>query len=157
MDYQEGATWLKLVLPLGEIDFIVAPALTSHSFEFTTIHNRPVAIEMPTEIIAKKLYYRGHSLRSRDLVDLAIVYDRDPASLWASRSAWIRELEPIRQRLHQMATRYQLEAPHLDLLADGERYRHTAWDMARTFIERVYADEQHRRKHPNAEVEYEPE
>ncbi len=121
LDYQDGPTWLKPVLPLGEIDFIVAPALTAHSFEFTTIHAQSVAIETPAEIIAKKLYYRGRALRSRDVVDLAVVYDRDPAGLWASRSAWIRELEPIRQRLLQMATRYVLEAPHLDLLPDGER------------------------------------
>ena len=156
MDYEEGPTWLKLVLPLGEIDFIVAPALTSRSFELTAIHNQCVAVETPAEIIAKKLHYRGAALRSRDLVDLAVVADRDPTSLWVSRSAWIHDLEAIRRRLDQMTTRYQLEAPHLDLLPEGERYRHRAWDIAQTFVERVYAAEQDR-KQPNADNEYEPD
>lgn len=142
-DYQEGPTWLKLAMPMGEIDFIVALDLTTSPSISTTIHGRPVKIETPAEIIAKKLRHRGGSLRPRDILDIAVVQSRDPGPLWASRRAWVQELPAIRRRLDALATQYPVQSNTLDLLPAGEPYRQTAWAVVNAFIARVHAAERY--------------
>ncbi|MER9560080.1 nucleotidyl transferase AbiEii/AbiGii toxin family protein [Mesorhizobium sp. M0323] len=56
---------------LGEIDFIVAGALTGTPFEKREVEGRSVWLETIPEIIAKKVYYRGSEARPRDIFDIA--------------------------------------------------------------------------------------
>src|SRR5438876_3924445 len=56
---------------LGEIDFIVAGALTGTPFEKREVEGRSVWLETIPEIIAKKVYYRGAEARPRDIFDIA--------------------------------------------------------------------------------------
>lgn len=139
-DYAEGPTWLKLVIDTpdahGEIDFIVAMPVTADPFRTETIHGRQVQVETPVEIAAKKLRYRGASLRSRDVFDLAVVHHAHPETLWAARKAWEGELGRIAARLRVLETRYRLDAPHLDVLPAGEPFRETAWSTVQAFVER---------------------
>jgi len=65
--YEEGATHLKLRRPEGEIDFIVGMSLMGLP---TQIHpESPFALEPVSEVLAKKLFYRGWALTARDLFD----------------------------------------------------------------------------------------
>lgn len=74
-DFQYPGHYLKLVVKgAGEIDFLGASPLledATTSFEFD---GRFIARERPAEIIAKKIYYRGPTFKSRDLFDLAGTY-----------------------------------------------------------------------------------
>jgi hypothetical protein len=55
----DGARSLKLVFEdIGEIDFIVAGALTSNPTTSTTVAGEVVQLETIPEIITKKIYYR---------------------------------------------------------------------------------------------------
>lgn len=70
-DYTESSNFLKLRLPLGEIDFIIAPHLTYNPYKEKIINKKKILIETPEEIIMKKLFYRTDALKIRDLIDVA--------------------------------------------------------------------------------------
>lgn len=65
--YDEGATSLKLKCPEGEIDFIVAMSLLGHAEE--RVEDCIFSLEPVSEVLAKKLFYRGWALTPRDLFD----------------------------------------------------------------------------------------
>jgi hypothetical protein len=67
----DGTRSLKLVFSIGEIDFIVAPSLTSNPIRTENVGGIDVALETIPEIIAKKIYYRGGNLKPRDIFDIA--------------------------------------------------------------------------------------
>jgi len=54
-DYVEGAGYVKLLRPEGEIDFIASPNLTDTPYDLWRVLRRPARIETAAEIIAKKL------------------------------------------------------------------------------------------------------
>jgi hypothetical protein len=56
---------------IGEVDFIVAQGLTSVPYARTSVENVTVFLETMPEIVAKKIYYRGSSIRPRDIFDIA--------------------------------------------------------------------------------------
>jgi len=56
---------------VGEIDFIVAQGLTSVPYARASVENLDVLLETVPEIVAKKIYYRGASIRPRDIFDIA--------------------------------------------------------------------------------------
>lgn len=74
-DYEtDGSTTLKIVFDgIGEIDFICGGTLTTPATTQTIVESRSVALETPTEIIAKKIYYRGGRMQPRDMFDIAAV------------------------------------------------------------------------------------
>lgn len=68
----DGARSLRFVFNgIGEIDFIAAAALTSEPTTQTTIDGQPVLLETVPEIITKKVFHRGASLKPRDIFDIA--------------------------------------------------------------------------------------
>lgn len=79
--YEESAGHVKLHLSEGEIDFVVAEPLTTAPFESTRVLDREVVMERSGEIIAKKMWHRGHLATARDLFDLAAVNELEPTAL----------------------------------------------------------------------------
>jgi predicted nucleotidyltransferase component of viral defense system len=84
-DYVEEAESLKLRFPEGEIDFVASAALTSDPTIVETLFGRQVMVETSTEIVAKKLWHRGDRIAARDIFDVAMVAEMEPASLVAIR------------------------------------------------------------------------
>jgi hypothetical protein len=71
-DYKgDGTGFLKLGFEIGEIDFIVARALTSSPTTLAAVEGETVLLESIPEIIAKKVYHRGASIAPRDIFDIA--------------------------------------------------------------------------------------
>jgi hypothetical protein len=71
-DYKgDGARLLKLSFEFGEIDFIIAPSLTSRPTAQVIVEDEMVLLETIPEIIAKKVYQRGESIAPRDIFDIA--------------------------------------------------------------------------------------
>lgn len=72
-DYQgDGLRFQKFAFEgVGEIDFIVAGALTPTPLEMREVEGRTVQLETIPEIIAKKVYYRGSEAKPRDIFDIA--------------------------------------------------------------------------------------
>ncbi|MBI2754370.1 MAG: nucleotidyl transferase AbiEii/AbiGii toxin family protein [Betaproteobacteria bacterium] len=80
-DYTLQANFLKLQFPEGEIDFVVSAPLTKNPTISETIFDRKVQVETSTEIVAKKVWHRGDRFRARDLFDLALIAEKEPAAL----------------------------------------------------------------------------
>ena len=85
--YVEQQGFLKLFFPEGEIDFVVSGTLTSAPTIVESIFGRAVLVETSTEIIAKKVWHRGVEFTARDIFDLALVSEKEPAAL--------HEIQPV--------------------------------------------------------------
>ena len=64
---------------IGEIDFIVGHALTTTPTAKRLIEGEDIDLDTISEIIAKKIHYRGASIKPRDIFDIAAAarHDRD--------------------------------------------------------------------------------
>ncbi|SDW13396.1 hypothetical protein SAMN04488041_101366 [Sulfitobacter pontiacus] len=70
----DGTQSLKIVFDeVGEIDVICCGWLTDDYSINREINGHPTLLEKPSEIIAKKVFYRGWSLQARDMFDIAAV------------------------------------------------------------------------------------
>lgn len=68
----DGANFLKIAFDgIGEIDFILGGLLTDDPFRETEVEGRIVKLETVSEIITKKVFYRGGSIKPRDVFDIA--------------------------------------------------------------------------------------
>lgn len=68
----DGSQFLKLAFKdIGEIDFVVGSALTRHPTTKRTVEGVQVDLETLAEILTKKIYYRGGSIKPRDIFDIA--------------------------------------------------------------------------------------
>lgn len=85
--YIEQANSLKLIFPEGEIDFVASGYLTEHPATGEELFGRTVQVETSAEIIAKKVRHRGSEFTARDIFDLAMVAEKEPAAL--------REIKPV--------------------------------------------------------------
>jgi nucleotidyltransferase AbiEii toxin of type IV toxin-antitoxin system len=78
----DGATFQKLAFKdVGEIDFIVGRAMTQSPTIQTSIEGETTLLETIPEIIAKKIYYRGSSIRPRDIFDIAAASEQHADSI----------------------------------------------------------------------------
>lgn len=80
-DYTLQAEYLKLQFPEGEIDFVVSAPITGAPTVAEKIFGREVMVETSTEIVAKKVWHRGDRFRARDIFDLSMVAEKEPAAL----------------------------------------------------------------------------
>lgn len=73
----EGTRFLKLAFKdIGQIDFIVGSSMTLSPTTQQTIEGETVELENVSEIIAKKIYYRGSHIRPRDIFDIAAAAEK---------------------------------------------------------------------------------
>ncbi len=100
-EYEEGAQFVKLILPEGEIDFVVSQNFTDPGYDQWKLMGQPVKAETTAEIIAKKMWYRGDHPTARDLFDLSLAIERDPGALLEAGKFLIRHRETF---LVQLAT-----------------------------------------------------
>ena len=118
-DYHEGTTSLKLELSVGEIDYIVSSpllGLPNEKSDLSIFELEPVA-----EVLAKKLFYRGHAMTARDLFDWRQIEQRVPtADLHAEKLVTVLgdRLDGIENALHA--------------LAKNDLARSVAWEGIRT-------------------------
>ncbi|WP_230979696.1 nucleotidyl transferase AbiEii/AbiGii toxin family protein [Steroidobacter gossypii] len=108
MHFNEQANFLKLYLPEGEIDFVVASPLTQPAARMEHILGRQVQVETSVEIIAKKIYHRGKDFTARDILDLALLIEKLPEALVGIRTI-------LRERREAMLAR--IDADHARLRA----------------------------------------
>lgn len=97
--YEEAAEYVRLVLPIGEIDVVVGTSLTKPPWELIPFEGRTICVETCAEIIAKKMWHRGHMAKARDLFDLCAVADLEPEAIDAARPFFGRHAEAFMSRL----------------------------------------------------------
>lgn len=105
-DYIEQSRFVKLHFPEGEIDFVFSGPLTKNPTTTENLFGHAVQVETSTEIVAKKIWYRGVEFAARDIFDLAMVIENEPAALV--------EIRPIlRDRRQAMLDRIAQHGPGL--------------------------------------------
>jgi hypothetical protein len=68
----DGSSFQKFTFEgIGEIDFIIGHAMTASPTVEQTVEGRTVLLEAISEIITKKIYYRGATITPRDIFDIA--------------------------------------------------------------------------------------
>jgi hypothetical protein len=130
--YVESSSAIKFVLGDQEIDVIVAPALSRRPYVRRRIEGRILNVEEPSEIVAKKLLYRGRLFTHRDLFDLAVVADQAPEELTGMPEIVGRAgLTAVAIRLRELEPRFAEDiALHVAALPSGRRYLKTALGLA---------------------------
>lgn len=104
-DYHEGATSLKLHLPEGEIDYIVSAPLLGLPNERSELSH--FDLEPIPEVLAKKLFYRGHAITARDLFDWRQIEMKvPPAELQVEKLVMVLgdKLNSIEKALNALST-----------------------------------------------------
>jgi predicted nucleotidyltransferase component of viral defense system len=103
-EYVEAAEYVKLLLPTGEIDIVVGEPLTDDPWELIRHDRRQIRVETNAEIVAKKMYHRGHHAKARDLFDLCAVADRDPDAIESAAPFFARYGDAFIQRVKANAS-----------------------------------------------------
>jgi predicted nucleotidyltransferase component of viral defense system len=89
-EYEEGAEFIKLFLPAGEIDIVAGASLMDRPYEVVSWEGRELKVETCVEIIAKKMWHRGDRAKARDLYDLCAVADSEPAAITEAAPRFLR-------------------------------------------------------------------
>jgi hypothetical protein len=110
----DGARSLKIAFTgIGEIDFIVAVAMTTSPTIQTEVDGELVLLESIPEIITKKVYFRRANIMPRDIFDIAAAGEEYADSL-------IKELRPYRDQVIQALTTIEKLNPDFVNAAIGE-------------------------------------
>lgn len=124
-DYEtDGTRVLKLTFDaVGEIDFICCSPLTDTHSELVRVCGREIMLELPSEIVAKKVFYRGATLQPRDMFDIAAVIEH------FGEDALLSALQPFKDRCAVAADAAEAMRPDFALqvmktLIVRERFEH---------------------------------
>lgn len=99
---EDQGSYVKLIRPDGEIDFVASPNLTEAPFEIWNIAGHHIRVETATEIVAKKLWHRGDRATARDLFDLSLVIEKEPEALMQAAKFLQKNAAAF---IHQIETR----------------------------------------------------
>lgn len=135
-DYVEGAGYIKLLRPEGEIDFVASPNLTDRPFETWHLLGRQVRVETSAEIVAKKLWHRGDQATARDLFDLAMVIEREPEALIRASVHLRRHRDAFLNQIEQRKEILKLQFDAIDRLAYQVSYEQ-AQHLAQEFLRKL--------------------
>lgn len=121
-EYEEHAQFVKLILPAGEIDFVVSHNLTAPGYEEWTLMGEPVKVESAAEIVAKKMWHRGDRPTARDLFDLSLVIEREPDSLKAAGQFLLRHRDTFLRLLKERGEFLRSRFDDIDALSYTPSY-----------------------------------
>ncbi|ANW05192.1 hypothetical protein LMTR13_01440 [Bradyrhizobium icense] len=94
-DYEgDGTRFLKLAFEgIGQIDFIVGSSMTTRPTIERIIEGEAVELETIPEIIVKKIYHRGSSIRPRDIFDIAAAAEKHADTIIEALRSYRGEVE----------------------------------------------------------------
>lgn len=134
-DYEgDGSSFQKLAFKdIGEIDFIVGQAMTSLPTIETTIEGEMALLEAIPEIIVKKIYHRGSSIKPRDIFDIAAASDQHAASIIDALQSYRDEVRTTLKTLDKLNPEFVNAA--IAQLSINDEYQ----SLAKTALERAKA------------------
>lgn len=124
---------------IGEIDIIVAPPVLAAPTGTQVVSGRPIAVDTPFEVVAKKLLHRGDLLQPRDLFDIAATAESFGVEpLGRALTSLSAEAQSAADRVRRM-DRSLVHAVLQDLIV-GENHQHltsTAQASALHVLDRI--------------------
>jgi hypothetical protein len=139
-DYQgDGLRFQKFAFEgVGEIDFIVAGALTGKPFETREVEGRAVRLETIPEIIAKKVYHRGSEATPRDIFDIAAAARSQLDPVVNALRAFPEQVLKTRERLEKLNPEFLDRAvAQLMIMPDYEASATDCLDTALAVLDEV--------------------
>ena len=128
----DGSRFMKLSFEdAGEIDFIVARAMTDPSAKIALVEGENALLETIPEIIAKKIHYRGAQIKPRDIFDIAAAGEQhaDPV---------INALRSLRSEVNRTLARIDtLDADFISEAIAGLAVKEKFKPVAKTAVERT--------------------
>jgi predicted nucleotidyltransferase component of viral defense system len=113
-NYLEQGSGLKLVLPHGDIDFVVSgPVTDAEPIDRLEFMGHTFLLEATEEILAKKLFYRAARFQPRDVFDFVVAMESDRESAMRALAAAASNHDLLTRRLEQLS-----QLP-LEKLAEG--------------------------------------
>ena len=101
--YVEQASDIKLALPHGDIDFVVAhPVTEAKAVATLEFMGRTFLLEPTEEILAKKLFYRAARFQPRDVFDFVVAAESDGAAAARAVAAAASRIDLVRRSLERM-------------------------------------------------------
>ena len=122
-DYiEESSSYVKLIRPEGEIDFVASPNLTSPGFEEWHLKNNLIKVETGTEIVAKKLWHRGDRATARDLFDLALVIEKEGDALRQAHHFLLKNADQFIEQLNSRREILTVQFNNIEILNYNPTY-----------------------------------
>ena len=136
IDFIEQDNFVKIYLPFGEIDFIVAHQISSCLPQKKDFNNVQVNVEHPVEIISKKIAYRCKDFKPRDIFDLAIVYSNLRNTLMTNIKIEKDNFVDLKERIKILSQSDGLKVGlnDINILSGGERIRGKELNICSNFI-----------------------
>ncbi len=135
-EYEESSNHLKLNYSCGEIDYIVASFITEDPVETTTINGIELKLETPGEIIAKKLFYRGKTLKVRDIFDIAVVVKSYPQELAIALENQTGPKKDALESLQKLNPKFQKQyLEGLNIRSEWEFLKPDVGQIVKSFLE----------------------
>lgn len=129
----DGASFQKLAFKdVGEIDFIVGHAMTSSPPIQTVIEGEATLLETIPEIIAKKIYYRGSSIKPRDIFHIAAAAEKHTDSVIAALRSYRAEVQTTLDVIDKLNPAFVNSA--IAQLSIKDKFR----SLARTALHQTY-------------------
>ena len=130
---KDQSSYVKLIRPEGEIDFVASPNLTDSPFEIWHIDGHHIRVETAAEIVAKKLWHRGDRATARDLFDLSLVIEREPEALIKAATFLLKNADVFINQITSRKTVLERQFAEIDTLAYTPSYDEAA-ERAATFL-----------------------
>ena len=135
----DGASFQKFAFKdIGEIDFIVGRAMTSSPTIEATIEGENTLLETIPEIITKKIYHRGSSIKPRDIFDIAAAGEQHGASVVVALQSYHDEVKTTLKTLDRLNPDFVNAA--IAQLSIRDKYRlvaETALERAKAILQAV--------------------
>jgi hypothetical protein len=134
-DYEsDGSSFQKFAFKdIGEIDFIVGHAMTSSPTIQANIESETILLETIPEIIAKKIYHRGPSIKPRDIFDIAAAGEQHADSVIDALQRYRGEVRMTLKTLNKLNPDFVNAA--IAQLSIRDKYQ----SVAKTALERAKA------------------
>ena len=132
-DYSgDGVRFQKLAFKdIGEIDFIVARAMTPSPTTQITLEGETTLLETIPEIITKKICYRGSSIKPRDIFDIAAGGEQHAGSIIDALRPYRTEVQTTLAVIDKLNPDFVNRA--IDQLAIKDKFR----PIARTALQKA--------------------
>ena len=130
---EDQSSYVKLIRPEGEIDFVAAPNLMHPGYEEWFIFGQTIRVETASEIVAKKLWHRGDRATARDLFDLSLVIEKEPEQLKIAAPFLLRYADQFLEQIKNRAFVLKPQFTQIDTLHYNPSYEEAVERIAEFF------------------------
>lgn len=109
--WQQPGHYIRLERTEGEIDFIISQLFTSPGTTPWNFEGRDIPLETVSEVLAKKLHWRGSNALARDIFDYAAAWQLSPEQFYKALAAQPEGAARVADTIRRNIKRIKRELP----------------------------------------------